>query len=177
MRDPAQVRALRTPTRFRVLNAILELGPCSVAAIANRLDWKPASLYYHVNALQEVGLVRRVGEKSGEHRSEALYEATARTIELDRETRTPEFLAAIWDTYRAALRASERDLERVLGKEASGSGPRQKTMVEQTTVRLGSAKADRIRKLLEELHAFALESEDAEGDETVFLTTAFARES
>ncbi len=177
MQDPEQVRALRTPTRFRVLNALLELGPCSVADIARRLDWKPGSLYYHVKALERVGLVRRVGERSGDHRSEALYEAAARAIVLDRENRTPEYLAAIWDTYRAALRASERDLERVLRQEAEGSGPRHKTMLEQTTVRLDGANADRVRRLLEEVHAVALASEDPEGDETVFLTTALARES
>ncbi|NIM48343.1 MAG: helix-turn-helix domain-containing protein, partial [Gemmatimonadales bacterium] len=64
-------------------------GRCSVGEVADRLERKPESLYYHVKALREAGLVRRVGNRPGERRSETLYQAVAPEIVLDQGNRTP----------------------------------------------------------------------------------------
>ncbi len=175
IRDPEQLRALRTPTRLRVLNAILELAPCSVAQIAERLDWKAESLYYHLGALIDADLVRRAGERPGSSRPEALYEGVAPDVILDATNRSPEYLARVWDTYRAALRASERDLEKALREEVDGEGPRENTMLMQVTARLSAADANRVRGMLEEAVRFAIENEDRTESDTVSVTTAFAR--
>ena len=175
VRDPEQLKVLRTPTRHRVLNAILELGPCSVSEIAHRLEWKPESLYYHVKALLEVGLIVAAGERQTDRRAETLYAPVAPEIQLDDGDRTPEYLAAVWDTYRAALRATERELERALEKERDGSGPRKNTMLHQANVRMSPSDAAKLREMLDEVMAFALGAESREGSTSVSLTMALSR--
>jgi hypothetical protein len=53
----------------------LELEPCSVGGIAHRLEWKAESLYYHVNAFRNAGLVRQEGE--GPRQKTQLHQVTA----------------------------------------------------------------------------------------------------
>lgn len=175
IRDPAQLRAFRTPTRHRVLNAVLELGPCSVGEIADRLQWKAESIYYHVKALNEVGLVRRVGERSAGRKPEALYEAVAPEIVVDQEDRTPAYLAAVWDVYRASLRACERDLERALFDEEDGEGPRRNTLLHQVNVRLSRRKAEQLRAMVDDVVRFAMDNEYHDGPESISLTVVVSR--
>ena len=176
---PSQLRALRTPTRHRVLNAILELGPCSVGDLAERLEWKAESLYYHVKALRKAGLVVDAGNRPGARRAEALYSAVAADIVLDAGNRSSRYLDAVWDTYRAALRVCERALERALHGERGGDGPREDSMLQQLTVRLRPAKAKQLRKMLDDVARFASEHEvrDAsEPTEAVCLTLVLSKE-
>jgi hypothetical protein len=146
-----------------------------VGEIADLLEWKAESLYYHVKALQGAGLVRRQGERHAGRKTEALYEAVAPDIVLDPENRTLSYLEAVWDVYRASLRACERDLQRALFHEREGEGPRQNTLLHQVTVRLDPAKAQQLRAMINEVVQFLAENEDREGTESVSLTTIVSR--
>lgn len=175
IRKVEQVRALRTPIRQRVLSALQELGPCSVREVAETLGWKPASLYYHVKQLVDVGLAAEVDQRPAHHRSEAIYEAVAREVEVDPTIRTPTFLDALWDTYRAALRACERWLERALQAEHAGTGPRRDTAVRQWIIRLAPEHVDELRKRIEDLDRFIAENDNAEAADRYALTLVWSR--
>ena len=175
IRSPKQLKVLRTPIRHRVLNAVLGLGRCSVAEIAVRLDWKAESLYYHVKALMDAGLVRRVEQRSTGGRSQAVYEAVAADIVLDLSNRSKEYLTAVRDVYRAALRAAERDLENALERERKGKGPRLNTMLQRFTVRLSSGDFCRLRAMLDEIGSFTAEHEDPAASGTVALTIVLSK--
>ena len=176
IRSPKQLKVLRTPTRHRVLDAVLGLGRCSVAEIAERLDWKAESLYYHVKALVGAGLVRRVEQRSTGGRSEAVYEAVAADIVLDPSNRSKEYLTAVRDVYRAALRATERDLESALESEQKARGPRLNTMLQRFTVRLSSGDFSRLRAMLIEIGSFTAEHENPAASGTVALTIVLSKQ-
>ena len=175
IRSPQQLRALRTPTRHRVLGAVLGLGRCSVAEIAKRLDWKAESLYYHVRALVEAGLIRRVEQRPTGHRNETVYEAVASEIVLDQSNRSEEYLRAVRDVYRAALRATERDLESALESERKGKGPRLNTMLQRFTVRLSVADLRQLRAMLAEIGNFIAEHENPAASKEVAVTMVFSK--
>ena len=161
IRSAQQVRALRTPGRYRVLRGIQDLGRCSVKELAAQLGKKPASLYYHVSVLVKSGLVRRAGRRGTGRLEEMLYEAVAREITMDPDSRSPRFLAALQNVYRAVLRACERHLDRALQEERHARGPRSNTMVQETRVRLSRKDVERLREMISETHRFAAERQAA----------------
>jgi len=175
IRSPEQLKALRTPIRHRVLNAVLGLGRCSVAEIAERLEWKAESLYYHVKALMDAGLVRHAGQRATGGRSETIYEAVAADITLDLSNRSKEYLTAVRDVYRAALRATERDLEHALESEREGHGPRVNTMLQRFNVRMSGADLRRLRAMLDEIGSFTAEHENPAASGTVALTIVLSK--
>jgi hypothetical protein len=128
-----------------------------------------------VKALQKAGLVRQDGERSTGRKTEALYRAVAPEIVLDPQNRTLPYLEAVWDVYRAALRACERDLQRALLGEEEGEGPRQNTQLHQVTASVSPGKAVQLQAMLDEVVRFLAENEDREGTETVSLTTVVSR--
>jgi predicted ArsR family transcriptional regulator len=159
-------------SRYRILSGIQELGRCSVKELAGRLGWNPVSLYYHVSALVDAGLVRPAGRRGEGRSQETLYEPAAREITMDPSNRSPEFLAALWNIYRAVLRACERHLDRALREERHGRGPRSNTMVQETRARLSRNDLERLRAMIDETHRFASENEDGEAARSVYLVTA-----
>jgi hypothetical protein len=155
VREARQVRALRTPARYRVLSGFQELGPCAVKDVAARVGRPAASLYYHVEGLVRAGLLRPAGRRRAARRDEALFAATAREIVLDPGQRTPGFIAALSSAYRAVLRACERSLGRALRAERGGAGRRRHAMVLETQARLAPEDLERVRAKLAALHRFA----------------------
>ena len=175
IRSPRQLQVLRTPTRHRVLDAVLGLGRCSVAEIAEQLDWKAESLYYHVKALVDAGLVRCVEQRSTGGRREKVYEAIAADIVLDSSNRSKEYLTAVRDVYRAALRETERELENALEREREGHGPRKNTMLQRFTVGLSGADLRRLRAMLDEVGSFTAEHENPAASGMVALTIVLSK--
>jgi len=177
IRDPEQLKALRTPIRHRVLNTVVERGRCTVGQIAESLEWKAESLYYHVNALVKVGLLRPVEQIKGRFRSETLFEAVAPKIVLDRDNRSSGYLAAVRDVYRAALRAAERDLENALAAERKGKGPRRNAMLRQFNVRLSAADLKRLESMLDQISDFLAEHEHSATCDQVSLTVVLSKKA
>ncbi len=120
IRDPAVLRALRTPLRQEVLAAVQQMRTASVKDVAAELGRKPASLYYHVHELARVGLIREAGARPAGRRVEALYEPAADRIVIDRSIRTPAFVDALADLERATLRTAERELRAALAGSPHG---------------------------------------------------------
>ncbi len=175
IRDVAQVSVLRTPARYRILSAMQELGQCSVKELAAWIGWRPASLYYHVKALQDAGLVVNVGSRRAGPRGEAIYAPVAREIRIDPRKRSAQFLAALWDAYRAVLRASERYLQRALRAERHESGARKNAMVLETRARMSPAGLARLRSELLRLHNGACRVSPSRKGAGVYLVSVCVR--
>jgi DNA-binding MarR family transcriptional regulator len=171
IRKAEQLRAMRTPLRQEILDGIERLGACSVKELASSLGREPASLYYHVHRLEEVGLVR---EKAA-RRTESVYQLSAPRILIDRNERSPAFLAALVDLYGAALRAAERELVRAL--ESQGGTNRRLTgaALQRLTVRLTPKAAARLPKMIQELAEELSEEGGSDPAEVHSLTTVLAR--
>jgi DNA-binding transcriptional ArsR family regulator len=66
--QPAQIRALESPMRQEIVDAITALGPCSITDLAEHLGRAADSLYFHVKKLMKVGLVQEIDKgRLGRH--------------------------------------------------------------------------------------------------------------
>ena len=176
IRDPEQVKALRTPLRQEIVETLTRLGTCSVKELGEVTGRAPASLYYHIHELVEAGLIREATQRQAGKRVESVYEAVADRIVLDRAERSKAFLSALSDLHRSTLRKAERDIIAAL---EPGHAPRdaadESAALLRTTARLRPKAAARARRMMRELAEFVGESDDPDAAETHSLTIVFAR--
>ncbi|MEE6209120.1 helix-turn-helix domain-containing protein [Salarchaeum sp. III] len=73
----AMQRVIGDSTRYRILTALLRNGESSASALADALDVPSNRLHYHLDTLQDVGLVQNRKRKDrGENGVHSYYVAT-----------------------------------------------------------------------------------------------------
>ena len=175
IKDPEIIRALRTPARQEVLTALEVLGEGSVKDIARELGKAPASLYYHVHALSEAGLICRAGTRTTGRRDEMVYKPAATRIVIDRRGTSREFIEALSDLHSSALRATEREVRASLKeKSANGTPPGDSVTLLRLTAHLKPADARKARRRLQEVAAFIAEHDDPDGTTSYAFTATLA---
>ena len=85
----------------------------TIADIAQRMGRPATALYYHVRILEKVGVLRRVGERPGVKRAEAVYDLVADRIAYPPSARGPGNKDAL-KAMSVAFRAAEKDLAAAL---------------------------------------------------------------
>jgi DNA-binding transcriptional ArsR family regulator len=75
--DPRYLKAVSHPVRVRIL-AMLDEGPASPKALADRLGISLGVVAYHVRTLHELDLLKLVGTRQRRGATEHMYAATAR---------------------------------------------------------------------------------------------------
>jgi predicted ArsR family transcriptional regulator len=122
--DPRQIAALGSPARQEVVDGLQALGPSSIAELGASLGRAPDSLYYHVRALEKVGLVVRAGTRTAGPRPEALYDVPGK-LALDHEPGSRRERDSLARLVASALRIGERDFRRALaeGRARHRRGP------------------------------------------------------
>jgi len=147
-----QIAALGSPARQEILDGLQAQGPCSIAALAEALGRAPDSLYYHVRALERVGLVVRAGERATRRRPEVLYDVPGRMV-LDHEPGSARERRALVRLVASALRIAERDLRAALdsGRAVYRRGPRRNAWGGRVKGWLTPAELARARVHLEAL--------------------------
>ncbi len=171
---PAKLRALRTPLRHAIVQALTRLGACTVRELADELGHEPASLYYHVHALEDAGIVVAAGRRSGSGRPEGVYSLVAERIVIDRTVTSKAFLSALSDLQMSTLRTTERELAASMAARGR-SGTGDSTMLLRLASRLSPRDLARAKKMIHEVVEFLAENDDASVDETYSLTVAFVR--
>lgn len=118
---PAQVRALASPARQEVIDALVAAGPCSIAELAAHTGRAPDSLYHHIRVLKKAGLIlERDPRKSGRHVA-AIYDLPGRPVLIRYASAQPRALNAV---VASALRLGLRDFHRALAdRHAVTDGP------------------------------------------------------
>lgn len=97
-RHPAEVRtapqfeAISSPVRDQILQVVVNQAPwspdrpdrpgVSIREIGEQLGRKPGSLYRHIEALVEVGLIRETGAQASGGRDAMTYRATGEVVHL-----------------------------------------------------------------------------------------------
>ncbi|MCC6677407.1 MAG: helix-turn-helix transcriptional regulator [Phycisphaerales bacterium] len=111
---PAQIRALASPARQEIVDALVAAGPCSIAELAAHTGRAPDSLYHHIRLLKKSGLIlERNPRKSGRHIA-AIYDLPGRPVFISYRDAQPRSLNAV---VAAALRLGLRDFRRALDRE------------------------------------------------------------
>ena len=174
IKSAEQLLALRTPLRQEIVQALTTLGACTVRELADELGHEPATLYYHVHALEEAGIAVETDKRRGGGRPEGVYELVAERILIDGSETSEPFLSALADLQRATLRTTEKELEAALrarGPGNAGGAP----LLLRLASRLKPRQATRATKMLHELAEFLAENDDPEAGDTYSLTAAFTR--
>jgi DNA-binding transcriptional ArsR family regulator len=117
--DLATLRLLSDPLRLRLIE---ELGvePTTVKVLAKRLDMKPNRLYYHVNLLEEHGLVKVTDTRLVSGILERTYGLVARHFAVSDDLAMPAELKR--DVADTLFRVVSAELGEALDAEAKG-GP------------------------------------------------------
>lgn len=172
VRSAAQIRALASPLRQEILDAVEAAGPSTVADLAAALARRPDALYFHAKALEKAGLLRRTGTR-GEGRSRAaVFDVPARPLRIDYAT--PRGRAArLGPVFDALLRLARRDTRRALDMpDAVAEGPARDLWVARFRGRVTADDLMRINALLEECSTILRESRDGPDARPVALAFA-----
>ncbi len=164
---PAATRALASATRQEIVDALASAGPCTVARLADLLGRRPDALYFHLRALERVGLVLVKSEEKNGHHTAVVYAIPGSAVRLDYEAGPRPDLARI---VRHALRLSLREFEReCLAKRPIGEGPARRLWGGRVMGWVTDAQLARINALLHELHSILREARPGEGRQAMSL--------
>ncbi len=177
--DPAQVKALATPVRRRIIE-ILAARPMTTKQVADALGEPPTRLYHHVAALERIGLIEPVEERRKRGTVERYYRPIAQEFVVDRRlfsaapTDESDAQREIQALFTDALEETQEEICRnVAAKLRNAEEVGSAAMLGRVRVR-GSREQihgilDRLRALMTELRSAVY----AEGDVEYGLTVAF----
>ena len=149
-----QIRALASTVRQELIDALQALGTASVPELAKQLGRPADALYYHLRALQRVGLVRKVGHRQQARHVEALYSTVApeQSLKLSYKTGPIAENAALKQLVGSMLRVSGRAFSTALGDaDCVTEGPQRELWAGRIQGWLTSDGLTRANKLLQEL--------------------------
>lgn len=157
IKEPAHIRALESPMRQEIVDAITAIGPCSITELASYLGRAADSLYFHVKKLVKVRLVQEV-EKRKEGRHEwAIYSMpgrVARIIYSDAVSKSVRKVVA------GAVRLSLREFNAATTqKTARTSGPQRNLWGGRTKGWLSDTDLAEINRLLDQIQQIICRSE------------------
>ena len=145
IREPAQLRTLSSPVRQEILDALAAAGESSIAEVAALLGRQPHALYYHLRALERVGLVRRAGTRRNGKSDAVLYAVPAPRMLIEYRFGARSFAADMAKTLRSMLRLTERDFRRALRLRTSlAEGPARNLLCSRTKARMTVQQLTRI---------------------------------
>lgn len=110
--EPRQIRALVSPVRQEIADALHSAGPLSISQLANMLGRPADALYFHIRLMERVGLLSRVGEVPTGRRAGALYDVIARPLRIYYDTARPTVGRAIIKVSGSMMRLAHRDFAR-----------------------------------------------------------------
>ena len=175
-----QLGAIVSPVRQELLDVLARLGPVSVAELGATLGRPADGLYYHVRALQRLGLVRSAGTRRSGRREEALFRASASQFAIRYPATAAGRSRAVVPIVSAMLRLGTRDFRRALADERTRfEGPAREVWALRTTGWLTEAQLRRVNGRVRDLAA-ATTRRDPAGRlyaVTVLLTPLVHREN
>lgn len=113
IRSASQVRALVSPARQEIVDALDAAGPCSVSMLASLIGRAPDGLYFHLRRLVSCGLIKETGRTQQGRHAWALYDVAERPVRLDYDALPADSVAAV---IAAAMRLGMRDFKRAVRK-------------------------------------------------------------
>lgn len=148
IRSVAQLRALYSPTRQEVLDALEAAGPLSVRELASLLVRQPTGLYVHVQVLERVGLIVATGTRREERHVAKVYDASRRPNLLEYDG--PAGRRPIVKIISAAIRLSQREFSRACTRGAKAKGPERLLWGGRARGWLTRAEIGRVNRLIGE---------------------------
>lgn len=175
--DVDLVRLTANPLRQRILTG-LRAGGATVKELAAELEVPVTRLYYHVNLLEEAGLIEVIETREVSGIIERRYRARARHFVIASSLlEVSDDRAAVGETFRAIFEQVAADVERrirddvLLCEEELDSAKR--SVLARTGLRL---TPERQRAFAEELHALLDRYSDDDGEPYLVAVAAFPQD-
>ena len=165
-------RLVASETWTDVFETLGGCGELTAREIAERCGRTRQNVYFHLNKLQEVGLVRVVGQRVAVKRPEAVYALSTERIRLQVDPLDPESLNRFVHAYSSLMRAMAREF----GASARGGrldmeGRARAWVAFKDVARLDAPQIARVGALLAEVDAIM---SDARGASEGTLWTVLA---
>jgi len=167
-----QNKAMSQPVRFAIMNVLGVRRPSSIGDIAQELNRTPQSLYYHVEILIKLGLIKETGTRPGRTRHEALYELVCDEHQLTGSS-DEEFISYGRNAHRLSLQYLEdAHREGYLAK----INKLHNANVAWSMTRLTPKKLEKLYSLVKEIFSLADEDEikDEKGGDRYAILLSFA---
>ena len=172
------LRALTDRHRLQIMESFARYGgkPRTVKDVARELGQAPTKLYYHVNLLEQHGLLVVAGSRLVSGIVEKRYRPAAREFRVDKELLRAASTAgdAAGDDVRRALAtvldSAADDLRAAMARDTFNYGDG-RNLVSRGTLRLTDDQARRLRELLKEIVETADSNDELASDYR--LTIAF----
>jgi predicted transcriptional regulator len=104
--SPAQIRALASPARQEIVDALESAGASTAAELATLLGRHADALYFHLRKLVAVGLLRELEPRRDGRHVAAVYDVRRRPLRISYSDASPTQLAAV---IASAMRLAIRD--------------------------------------------------------------------
>jgi len=152
VKEHLQLASLASGVRQEIVDVLPRLGSASVAQIAEALGRPADALYYHLRALQRVGLVVAAGDRKTGKRREALFRAVSERMESQVEPRSPKRNQALTAIVGSMMRMGIRDYRRSIRRpDVVVSGPNRDLWALRTTGWLTPAQVAKVVRLIQRL--------------------------
>jgi|SRR5215831_1107645 len=150
IKDARQIRALASPRRQAIIDALEALGPCPIADLARVLGSRGDGLYYHVRALKAAGLVTESTAANGRGRPRLVLELVSRSLQL---RYTQQNQTAVKRLVGHMLRDASRAFDRGFRGNTRLTGSARELWAARRTVWLSRPELVRLNRALKELLA------------------------
>ena len=112
--DRRQIRALASPVRQEIVDALSASGPATVSQLASQVDLRPDRLYFHLSHLERVGLVKRSGSVPSGRRPAAVFTLAGSSLKVTAASPSRAHREAVADVVDGVLRLARRNARRAL---------------------------------------------------------------
>lgn len=173
IRGAHQIRRVTNPVRQEILDVLSRVAPLPIGEIAAILGRRPTSLYYHVRALVDAGLIIERGVRAKARTHERLYSARPMRVRYDLASRAGRDALNVLSA--SMHRVARRDFERGLTDPAArASGLARNLWTLRAVARLSQDELRRLNRLLEEILNLFVEHERRQEGSWVSLSWSLA---
>lgn len=151
IQSPAAVRALLSPIRQEIIDALESSQACSMAELAQLMGRKPDALYFHVRRLLKVGLLIECEPRKTGRNVAAIYDLPGRPMRLDHSQGANQ--RVLTKVVAAALRLASRDTTRALLRGEPAMGPDRTAWAGRCKGWLSPADIARVNRHIEQIQS------------------------
>ena len=107
-----QLQVIASPGREEIVDVVALIGPCSITELAAALGRSRNSLYYHIRALRDCGLLVETLRSGEGKKATAYYDPPGRPFAVHFDLSTKQRKSAVVALARARIRSAARGFER-----------------------------------------------------------------
>jgi DNA-binding transcriptional ArsR family regulator len=151
IQELSQIRALSSPARQAIVDAIETIGPCSAYELGQVLGRASDRLYYHLQILKKARIVRSHRQLNRSGRLEERFDLPGRPTSLRYTPSDPKNVKAVTKLVGAMLRDAHRAFGKGFTKDAVVGGMGRTLWAGRRTGWLGPAELREVNGLLHQI--------------------------